>query len=112
MIYHITTQTAWAEAQAIGFYEGDTLKTQGFIHCSKANQVLGVANARFGGREDLVLLGIDEAELDAECRYENLEGGMHLFPHIYGALQLTAVQQVFPFPPRADGSFTLPPDVC
>ena len=43
-----------------------------------------VANQRFRGRTDLVLLHIDPARMRSEIRYENLEGGETLFPHVYG----------------------------
>ena len=34
MILHICPRAAWTAAQAAGVYEGDTLATQGYIHCS------------------------------------------------------------------------------
>jgi uncharacterized protein (DUF952 family) len=82
--------------------------TEGFIHCSTPEQVLRVANARFRGREDLVLLLIDSGMIAAEIRYENLEGGNERFPHIYGPLNLEAVINVLDFEPQADGTFLLP----
>ena len=78
---------------------------EGFIHCSTPAQVLQVANARFRGRSDLLLLSIDTDRVDAEIRYENLEGGEQLFPHIYGELDRDAVIRVVEFKPQADGSF-------
>ena len=94
MICHITTVDHWEDAQRAGTYEGDTLATEGFIHCSTREQVAVVANARFRGREDLVVLHIDESRLSAPVKYENLEGGEELFPHIYGPLNLDAVGDV------------------
>ena len=55
-----------------------------------------------------MLLRIDSEKLNAEVRYENLEGGESLFPHIYGALNLSAVSGAVDFPPGADGRFSLP----
>jgi uncharacterized protein (DUF952 family) len=104
-IFHITTAGAWAHARASGRYAADSLPTEGFIHCSDAHQVVWVANLRFQGRRDLVLLHIDEARLDAEVRRENLEGGAWLFPHVYGAIPADAVRLVTPFLPSADGRF-------
>jgi uncharacterized protein (DUF952 family) len=49
----------------------------------------------------------DSARVKPEIRYENLEGGANLFPHIYGALALDAVVAVHDFPPGEDGSFEL-----
>jgi uncharacterized protein (DUF952 family) len=95
-ILHITTAAAWADAQAHGAYTADSLSTEGFIHCSDPHQVMWVANQRFSGRTDLVILHIDPARLRAEVRYENLEGGTDLFPHVYGPIPREAVLEVVP----------------
>lgn len=108
ILYHITSQADWARARMEGEYTADSLATQGFIHCSTRTQVLEVANALFGGRSDLVLLLIDASRLRAPVRYENLEGGAQLFPHLYGSLNLDAVVQVLPFRPDSEGKFRLP----
>lgn len=105
VIFHITTADAWDAARAAGAYTADSLATEGFIHCSEADQYVWVANQRFLGRQDLVLLHIEEPRLTAPVRRENLEGGERLFPHIYGALNLDAVVLVAPFRPAADGTF-------
>jgi uncharacterized protein (DUF952 family) len=107
VIVHIATRQAWQAAQTAGAYRGDTLDVQGFIHCSRPEQVIPVANTRFRGRTDLVLLCIDEAKLAAELREEEGEPGQ-LFPHIYGPLNLDAVVRTELFPPKVDGSFVLP----
>jgi uncharacterized protein (DUF952 family) len=41
-------------------------------------------------------------------RYENLEGGIQQFPHVYGAIPLSAIVHVAPFQPAADGAFRGP----
>ena len=104
-IFHITTRSAWEEAVTAGSYTADSLKSEGFIHCSQAEQVTWVANTRFRGRTDLVLLHVDEAAVGAEVRRENLEGGVTLFPHVYGPLPVAAVLDVTPMVPASDGSF-------
>lgn len=111
MILHITTQEEWKAALDAGSYRADSLETEGFIHCSTAGQVIGVANERFHGRADLVLLCIDPAHLDAALIYEDCYETGQQFPHIYGPLNLNAVVAVVDFPPDADGSFTLPVEV-
>ena len=107
-IYHIATRADWAAAQAAGAYTAVSLVSEGFIHCSTAEQVIATANRIFRGQRDLVLLCVDSARVAAEIRYENLEGGTQLFPHIYGALDVDAVVAVHDFPPSADGSFARP----
>jgi uncharacterized protein (DUF952 family) len=107
MIYHITTRKDWEQAKAEGEYTADSLKSEGFIHCSTAAQVEGTANRFFHGCQDLVLLHIDDLMLESALKYENLESGTDLFPHVYAALPLGAIHEVQQLPPNADGSFTI-----
>lgn len=105
IIFHIAEREAWNQSQTKQSYRPQMLSAEGFIHCSTPAQVLQVANARFRGRSDLLLLSIDTDRVDAEIRYENLEGGQELFPHIYGELDRGAVIRVVEFKPQADGRF-------
>jgi uncharacterized protein (DUF952 family) len=106
IIFHITTREAFAKHEAT--YAPELFSVEGFIHCSTPDQVVKVADARFRGQAGLVLLCIDTDLVKAEIRYENLEGGQELFPHIYGELNTDAVVQIAEFAPGADGYFTLP----
>ena len=107
-IYHITSHSEWQRAQADGIYRADSLASQGFIHCSTREQVLPVAARFYAGQPGLVLLRIDPARLAAPLVYENLEGGQEQFPHLYGPLELQAVEAALPFPPQPDGRFAWP----
>ena len=108
IIFHITKGEAWRKAEVDGTYRPEMFPVDGFIHCSTREQVLQVANIRFCGQPGLVLLKIDTDRVKAEIRYENLEGGQQMFPHIYGGLNVDAVTQVIPFTPGADGTFQFP----
>ncbi len=108
IIFHITTRTAWDRAQAGGLYRPEAFATEGFIHCSTHDQVIQVANIRFRGQKGLVLLSISTDRVTSAIRYENLEGGEQLFPHIYGELSPEAVVDVSEFISGADGYFGLP----
>jgi uncharacterized protein (DUF952 family) len=107
-IVHICSMEEWRIAQAAGVYRADSLKIDGFIHCSRPEQVVGVANRYYEGRVDLLLLWIDPSKLTAELRWESSEGDV--YPHLYGPLNLTAILQVSAFSPKADGVFTSLPD--
>lgn len=108
-LYHIATRADWEAAQRLGSYQTDSLALEGFIHCSTRAQVLATANRFFRRQPELVLIVIAPPRLCSEVRYENLEGGEELFPHLYGPLNLEAVTAVYPFVPGADGSFSMPP---
>jgi uncharacterized protein (DUF952 family) len=108
-ILHLTSRVAWSDAQARGEYSADSLAGQGFIHCSRLGQVLRVANYFYAGQHGLVLLVIDPMRLTSELRWEpGTDLATELFPHIYGPINLDAVQQVVDFEPAADGKFNLP----
>ena len=92
--------------QAAGEYRGDTLATEGFIHCSRAEQVASVANTFYTGRADLALLRIERERVAPGVRDE--PSGGDVFPHIYGPLNLDAVVEVMAFGPGADGRFAGP----
>lgn len=111
-VYHITSRAAWDAAQAAGEYRAESLETQGFIHFSKLEQVVGTANRYYHGTPGLVLLEIDAARLKAELRYEppaEAPDSDARFPHLYGALNLDAVTAALDFPHDADGGWTALP---
>ena len=102
-LFHIAPAAAWAAAE--GPYVPAGFAKEGFIHCSTQRQVIRTADALFSGRSDLVLLMIDSERVGASIRYENLEGGSELFPHIYASLPRAAVVAVEPLRVRSDGTF-------
>jgi uncharacterized protein (DUF952 family) len=108
-ILHATSQAAWSAAQARGGYSADSLAGQGFIHCSRKDQILRVANTFYAGQHGLVLLVIDPLRLTSELRWEpGVDLATELFPHVYGPINLEAVQHALDFEPGPDGKFHLP----
>ncbi|WP_374689003.1 DUF952 domain-containing protein [Promineifilum sp.] len=108
MILHIAYRHDWEAALLTGDYRANTLTSEGFIHCSTPEQVLGPANALYAGQTDLVLLVIDPPRLTADLVYEDCYEAGQAFPHIYGPLNLEAVEEVIPFAAGVSGIFTLP----
>ncbi|MEC4812002.1 MAG: DUF952 domain-containing protein [Scytonema sp. PMC 1069.18] len=106
IILHITQRKQWEKANIEGVYRGDTLDSEGFIHCSTPTQVIRVANTLFHNQQGLVLLYIDSNQVQPEIRYEGVEGD-EKFPHIYGALNIDAVVKVIDFEPDEDGLFSI-----
>ena len=79
---------------------GRSLDDVGFIHCSTAEQVTGVADA-FYSDDPLTLIVLElDVDVDAieasgtEVRWE--PAGGELFPHIYGPLRPEFVVSVAP----------------
>jgi uncharacterized protein (DUF952 family) len=110
VICHIVKRSEWMLAVARGTYAPVSLPAEGYIHCSTLAQVIDTANRFYRGKDDLVLLHIDESRLKADLRYEaprthHGESGGELFPHLYGELNVDAVVRVIEFPCEVDGSF-------
>ena len=91
VIYHILPAEDWEKAQAVGIYSPDSIKSEGFIHCSRADQVERSLKVHFSGQEGLLLLCIAVSKVGAEIRDEDLYDAGQEFPHIYGPLNLDAV---------------------
>jgi uncharacterized protein (DUF952 family) len=116
MILHIASKQEWTSAQQDGEYTAPSLESEGFIHCSTDRQVLHVANAFYRGRNDLVLLVLDERQIESQVRWEAPAGPpapgiskSDAFPHIYGPINLDAVASVLDFKPDpVHGTFSLP----
>jgi uncharacterized protein (DUF952 family) len=110
-IFHILKREEWQEAKKKGSYHPVSLDNEGFIHCSKADQLLGVANSFFKGQDHLIVLRIDQTKVVPEVKIEPpLEAPMSniLFPHIYGELNFDCVEAEIEFNPEEDGTFKLP----
>jgi len=94
-IFHIADQATWNDAASSGFYTQSTrdqsLDEVGFIHCSYRHQVDGVLARYYADvATPLLKLTIDPALLDSPLQVD--DG----FPHIYGALNISAVIGVEP----------------
>ena len=98
MIYHVVSNENWQKAQLQGFYEAASLAAEGFIHCSKEEQVKGVLERYYAGQTGLLLLHIDETKLTAALKYELAPSVNEAFPHIFGPLNLSAVVNVTRLP--------------
>lgn len=107
-IYHITSKSEWNAARAVGEYRPINYAKDGFIHCSFKDQVMKVANSYYRNSNDLVLLKISTDLVTASVVEENLEGGDENFPHIYGALPVSAVTAFADIAKDPAGNFVFP----
>jgi len=96
LIFHVLTPSSWAEAKSRGAYRAPSLETEGFIHCSKPEQVAGVVERYYRDVPNLLVLEIDEARVTSPMKYEPATGRTEIFPHIYGPLNLDAVLRATP----------------
>ncbi len=107
-IYHICTREDWEAAKAAGHYEGSPQdRADGFIHFSTAEQVEASAAKHRTGQPGLVLLAVDPEALGDSLRWEASRVGA-LFPHLYGALPLAALRDVWELPLGPDSRHVFP----
>ncbi|MEV7431151.1 DUF952 domain-containing protein [Nocardioides sp. NPDC092400] len=100
-ILHIATLADWREAQRTGRYTtstyGVTLADEGFVHACRADQWQAVRERWYAdATEPLVLLVIETDRLSAPVVEEPAPGTSETFPHVYGAIETSAVVQVLP----------------
>jgi len=93
MIYRLTAEAQWQQAQCDGMFASEDLANEGFIHCSERHQILRTANKYFAETASLLLLEIDEGALGDKLRREDLAGS-GMFPHVYGEIPIVAVAAV------------------
>ncbi len=107
-IYKICGQPEWQEMQRDGRYGGSAIdRLDGFIHFSTATQAKETAAKHFAGQTGLMLVAVDAEALGAALKWEPSRGGA-LFPHLYGALPLSAVRWAKPLPDEAGGTRLFP----
>jgi uncharacterized protein (DUF952 family) len=110
LIYHIIAESEWQKAKVSGQYTPASLEAEGFIHTSTREQVVDTANRYYAGQDGLLLMEIEMDKVKPEVRFDpvTLHGAPTEFPHIYGPLNLDAVNQVIRFAPGENGQFSLP----
>jgi len=108
LIFHMCRRDEWQDA-ARSAYRGSTQDlVDGFIHFSTAEQIVESAARHRAGQDGLVLIAVDPAALGPELKWEPSRSGA-LFPHLHGALPLTAVSWVRDLPLGSDGTHVFPP---
>ena len=110
LIVHLCPHHEWLEAKQRGAYSDNSLTQEGFIHCSRPDQLLQVANRYYRAVPEMKVLWIESEKLTSEIHWETSKGG--LFPHVYGPINLPAVAAVTDLQPDEDGNYRLvnPPD--
>jgi uncharacterized protein (DUF952 family) len=92
-IYHIVLPEVWDETKNKSFYEADSLESEGFIHCSYADQLDGVIERYYADAAKLMILSIDADKLTSTLVSEPSTDG-EPYPHIYGPINTDAIVDV------------------
>ena len=108
LIYKILPRSLWNEAQKKGRFEGAAVDiADGYIHFSTSGQVRETAAKHFAGQADLLLLACEAGSFGDKLKWEVSRGG-DLFPHLYGALDVSAVSGVKELPLGGDDLHVFP----
>ena len=89
-IYHIVLPEVWEKFKDEKFYEADSLASEGFIHCSFADQLEAVLQRYYKGAEQVLILTIDTEKLTSKFVKEPSTNN-EIYPHIYGQINLDSV---------------------
>ncbi len=89
-IYHIVLPEVWEKFKDEKFYEADSLASEGFIHCSFADQLEAVLQRYYKGTEKVLILTIDTEKLTSKL-VEEPSTNNEIYPHIYGKINLESV---------------------
>ncbi|MEV6396966.1 DUF952 domain-containing protein [Streptomyces sp. NPDC051907] len=101
MLFHVVPVDEWT-ADPERPYAPASLATEGFVHCSPDEPAaLAIADGLYRDAPDLLVLVIDESALACEVRWEGSRD--MLFPHVYGAIERSAVTGVLAVRRDADG---------
>ncbi len=93
LIYHISNENQWAADQAAGSIAPASLTDEGFVHCSFADQIPGTVAKHYPGETTLLVLEIDPELLDGELVVEDSYNSGNEFPHVYAAIETSAVRR-------------------
>ena len=89
-IYHIVLPEVWEKFKDEKFYEADSLASEGFIHCSFADQLEAVLQRYYKGAEQVLILTIDTEKLTSKL-VEEPSTNNEIYPHIYGQINLNSI---------------------
>jgi uncharacterized protein (DUF952 family) len=103
-IYKILPRADWTAAHDARVFKGSAVDlADGFIHFSAAAQAQETASRHFAGQADLVVLEVEADDLGEALKWEPSRGGA-LFPHLFGALDVSLVRYVTEAPLGPDGA--------
>jgi uncharacterized protein (DUF952 family) len=91
-IYHMVLPDVWATFDS-DLYEAASLKTEGFIHCSFAEQLDSVIGRYYKGHAKILVLEIDPERLMSRMVKEPSTNN-EIYPHIYGPINRDAIVSV------------------
>ena len=93
LIYHIVLPKVWQEFKDEELYEAENLQSEGFIHCSFADQLDSVLDRYYSGAGEVLVLTIETEKLTSRLVNEPSTNN-EIYPHIYGRINRDAIVSV------------------
>jgi uncharacterized protein (DUF952 family) len=103
--FHLARRDEWEAQRDTAGYRPSAFATEGFVHCTDGlDRLLTPANAYFAADPGpFVALEIDLDRVAAEVRYD---ADPPIYPHVYGAIEPSAVVATYVAERAPDGTFT------
>ena len=92
LVYHIVLPEVWA-AFDTDLYRAPSLESEGFIHCSFADQLDGVIGRYYKNADSIIVLEIETERLMSRVLNEPSTSN-EIYPHIYGPINRDAIVSV------------------
>jgi uncharacterized protein (DUF952 family) len=89
-VYHIVLPEDWEKFQDQDYFEAESLRTEGFIHCSFSGQLEEVLKRYYQGAKAVIILEIETDKLTSKLIKEPSTND-EVYPHIYGRINREAV---------------------
>jgi uncharacterized protein (DUF952 family) len=95
-MFHIVDARVWGDADTVGEYRAASLASEGFIHCSYAEQVRATLKRHYPSVLGLIIVELDPTRIEAPIRVEDTSGSGAKFPHVYGPIPTRAAVSAHP----------------
>lgn len=106
--YKVLTTDEMAALEQDGSFAGSLVDLEdGYIHLSTFEQLTATVDKHFNGQDRLHVVAVDLGAFGDTLKWEVARGGA-AFPHLYGALPLSAVVAYGPLERDHDGAVRKP----
>ena len=104
-IYVLMSPETLRDSTSTGVFAPESLQAEKFVHASPSNQLTRIANKYYLDNDTVHVAVVRKTKVAAPIKWEPATAG--IYPHIYGPLNMDAVDQVIPFYKEDDGSFAI-----
>jgi uncharacterized protein (DUF952 family) len=108
-VFHVTDPAAWSAAPSVGQLVPPSLHSEGFVHCSTTDQLVGTIERHFGSSDELVLVELGDTARPDLVWEESRPG--EVYPHLYRPIELREIRRAVPWHREPDGSVALPAEL-